>query len=187
LTIQPKWIYYEKNFNLLIIKTMKTRLLLISFVMLAMLIQAQNIKLPTSTDVKKAEQGVKTEAAKTTDQASIGSLIGQLAGNISDASLTDSFKKNKSDFITKTNKVTDAAGASSAIQSLEAGLLPSAMDAGWGSVKNKWVKDAKTANTVKSVAGVAGTLEKNISSSSFKGTWAQARPAWQAALGALAK
>jgi hypothetical protein len=61
------------------------------------------------------------------------------------------------------------------------------MDAGWGSVKNKWVKDAKTANTVKSVAGVAGTLEKNISSSSFKGTWAQARPAWQAALGALAK
>jgi hypothetical protein len=166
---------------------MKTRTLFICFVLAAFLSHAQDLKLPTSNDVKKAEQSVKTEAAKTTSQANIGSLIGQLTGNISDNAFTDKFKKSKGDFITKTNKITDGAGASTALQSLQAGLLPTAMDAGWGKVKDKWVKDAKTANTVKSVAGVAGTLESNINDSFFKGTWAQARPAWQAALGALAK
>jgi hypothetical protein len=166
---------------------MKTKIFFISFILSAFLSQAQDLKLPTSIDTKKAEQSVKTEAAKTTGQANIGSLIGQLTSNISDNAFTDSFKKNKGDFISKTNNISDAAGASSALQSLQGGLLPTAMDAGWGSVKGKWLKDAKTANTVKSVAGVAGTLESNISDSFFKGTWATARPAWQAALGALAK
>lgn len=166
---------------------MKTKLFLISFILAAFLSQAQDLKLPTSVDTKKAEQSVKAEAAKTTGQANIGSLIGQLTSNISDNAFTDSFKKNKGDFISKTNNISDAAGASSALQSLQGGLLPTAMDAGWGSVKGKWLKDAKTANTVKGVAGVAGTLESNISDSFFKGTWAKARPAWQAALGALAK
>ena len=90
-------------------------------------------------------------------------------------------------FISKVNNVSDAAGASSALQSLQGGLLPSAMDAGWGKVKDKWIKDAKTAKTVKSVAGVAGTLESNISGKFFKGNWATARPAWEAALSTLAK
>ncbi len=166
---------------------MKTRTLLVFFVLASFLCHAQNIKLPTTTDVKKVEQNVKTEAAKTTDKANIGSLIGQLTSNISDKAFTDSFKKNKGDFISKANNIKDAAGASSALQSLQGGMLPTAMDAGWGAVKTKWVKDAKTANTVKSVASVAGTLESNINQSAFKGTWAQARPAWQAALGALAK
>ncbi len=166
---------------------MKTRTFLLCFIMSAFLIQAQTLKVPTTKDVKKAEQSTKTEVAKTTDQASIGSLIGQLTGNISDNSFTDSFKKNKSDFVAKTNTIKDAAGASTALQSLQGGLLPTAMDAGWGSVKGKWLKDAKTANTVKSVAGLTGTLEKNLNPSVFKGSWGQARPAWQAALGALAK
>ena len=61
------------------------------------------------------------------------------------------------------------------------------MDAGWAKVKDKWIKDAKTANTLKSVAGVTSTLESNINSSSFKGNWATARPAWQTALSTLAK
>ena len=166
---------------------MKARMLLICFVLFAFGMQAQDIKVPTSTDVKKAEQNVKSEAAKTTNQTSIGSLIGQLTSGISDNAFTDSFKKNKGDFISKVNKVSDAAGASSALQSLQGGLLPSAMDAGWSKVKNKWIKDAKAANTVKSVAGVAGTLESNISGKYFKGSWATARPAWQAALSTLAK
>jgi hypothetical protein len=166
---------------------MKTRIFFICFVLAAFLSQAQDLKVPTSIDTKKVEQSAKTEVAKTTSQASIGSLIGQLTGNISDNSFTDKFKKSKGDFISKTNNITDGAGASTALQSLQAGLLPTAMDAGWGKVKDKWVKDAKTANTVKGVAGVAGTLEKNLNQSAFKGTWAQARPAWEAALGALAK
>jgi uncharacterized protein YidB (DUF937 family) len=147
-------------------------------------VQAQNIKLP-STDTRKVEQAVKTETGA--NQASIGSIIGQLTSNISDEAFTDTFKKGKGDFISKTNGVKDAAGASSALQSLEAGLLPTAMDAGWGSVKNKWIKDAKTANTVKTVAGLAGTLESNLSDKYFKGTWATARPAWQTALSTLSK
>lgn|GEM_PF-840604 len=166
---------------------MKARLFLVCFVLFAFGLQAQNLKVPTSTDLKKTEQSVKTEASKTSSQAGIGSLIGQLTGNISDNSFTDSFKKNKGDFISKVNNVNDAAGASSALQSLQGGLLPSAMDAGWGKVKDKWLKDAKTANTVKSVAGVAGTLESNISGKYFKGSWATARPAWEAALSSLAK
>ncbi len=166
---------------------MKASVLFVCMILFAFIVNAQDLKLPTSKDVKNAERGVKSEAAKTTGQANIGSLIGQLTSNISDKSLTDSFKKNKGDFINKVSSVNDAAGASSALQTLQGGILPSAMDAGWGKVKDKWVKDAKTANTVKSVAGVAGTLEKNINSSAFKGSWSSARPAWQAALSTLAK
>jgi len=166
---------------------MKARLLFIFFVLFAFGLQAQNVKIPTSTDVNKATKNATYEAAKATNQASIGSLIGQLTGNISDNAFTKSFKKNKSNFISKVNNVSDAAGASSALQSLQGGLLPSAMDAGWGKVKDKWIKDAKTAKTVKSVAGVAGTLESNISGKFFKGNWATARPAWEAALSTLAK
>ncbi|MCX6280351.1 MAG: hypothetical protein NTU51_00125 [Bacteroidetes bacterium] len=166
---------------------MKTTSLLICFVLFAFGIQAQNIKLPTNTDVKKAEQSATTEVGKTTSQANIGNLIGQLTNGISDNAFTDSFKKNKTAFVSKVNNVSDAAGASSALQTLQGGLLPTAMDAGWGKVKDKWVKDAKTANTVKTVAGVAGTLESNISGKYFKGSWATARPAWEAALSALAK
>jgi len=161
--------------------------LLFCFIMSAYVSQAQNIKVPTSSDVKKVEQSVTSEAAKTTNQASIGNLIGQLTSNISDNAFTDSFKKTKGDFISKTNNIKDATGASNALQTLQGGLLPTAMDAGWSKVKDKWVKDAKTANTIKGVAGVAGTLESNINDNFFKGTWAKARPAWQAALGALAK
>jgi hypothetical protein len=156
-------------------------------VLLVSCIQAQNIKVPTSTDVKKAEQSAKSETAKVTETANIGSLIGQLTNNISDEALTSSFKKNKGDFISKTNNVKDAAGASSALQTLQGGLLPGAMDAGWGSVKDKWIKDAKTANTVKTVAGLTGTLESNLGDKYFKGTWAKARPAWQTALSTLSK
>ncbi|MEI7724133.1 MAG: hypothetical protein WCK09_03465 [Bacteroidota bacterium] len=166
---------------------MKKLFLFLLTVLLGYGIQAQNIKLPTSTDVKKAEQSAKSEAGKVTEQANIGSVISQLTSNISDDALTSSFKKNKGDFISKTNNVKDAAGASSALQSLQGGLLPTAMDAGWGSVKDKWVKDAKTASTVKTVAGLAGTLESNISDKYFKGSWASARPAWQAALSTLSK
>ena len=163
---------------------MKKTAVLLFIILLGYGIQAQNLKLP-STDAKKVEQAAKAEAGAA--QASIGNVIGQLTSNISDDAFTDSFKKNKSDFISKTNGVKDAAGASSALQSLEAGLLPTAMDAGWGSVKSKWIKDAKTASTVKTVAGLAGTLESNVSDKYFKGTWATARPAWQTALSTLSK
>ena len=166
---------------------MRTSALLICLVFFAFTMNAQDLKLPTSNDVKKAEQNVKTETNKATSQANIGSLIGQLTNNISDKSLTDSFKKNKSAFVNKVNNIKDASGASSALQSLQSGILPSAMDAGWAKVKDKWIKDAKTANTLKSVAGVTSTLESNINSSSFKGNWATARPAWQTALSTLAK
>ena len=166
---------------------MKTTSLIIGFILLGFGVRAQNINIPTSGDLKKVEQNLKSETGKTISQANVGSLIGQLTNNISDNALTDSFKKSKGDFISKVNNVKDPSGASSALQTLQGGLLPSAMDAGWGSVKNKWVKDAKTASTVKSVAGLAGTLETNISDKYFKGNWAKARPAWQAALGALSK
>ena len=166
---------------------MKKSIIVLIAVLFGYGIQAQNIKLPTSTDVKKAEQSAKSETSKVTEQASIGNVISQLTSNISDDALTSSFKKNKGDFISKTNNVKDAAGASSALQSLQGGLLPTAMDAGWGSVKDKWVKDAKTATTVKTVAGLAGTLESNVSDKYFKGSWASARPAWQAALSTLSK
>jgi hypothetical protein len=172
------------NLNLFI---MKKFIIFLFAILLITGIHAQNLKVPGSTDVKKAEQSVKNESSKATGTTNIGSLIGQLTSNISDEALTGAFKKNKSDFISKTNNVKDAAGASSALQSLQGGLLPTAMNAGWGSVKDKWVKDAKTANTVKSVAGLAGSLESNINSKFFKGNWAQARPAWQTALNTLSK
>jgi hypothetical protein len=38
----------------------------------------------------------------------------------------------------------DPVGLSSALQSLQGGLIPTAMDAGWGSFKGKWIKNAKT-------------------------------------------
>lgn len=164
---------------------MKTKSLFLCLIVAGFVAQAQ-IKIPTDKDIKNAEQSVNAEVSKASG-TSIGSLIGQLAGGISDNSLTESFKKGKSDFINQTNKVTDPAGAASALQSLEGGLLPTVMDAGWGTVKDKWIKDGKTANTVKTVAGLAGTLESHIKQSNFKGDWAKARPAWQAALGALAK
>jgi len=166
---------------------MKTTVFFLCFIMFASGMHAQDLKLPTSADVKKAEQSATTEAAKVTSQANIGSLIGQLTNGISDNAFTNAFKKNKSDFVSKTSNIKDAAGASSALQSLQGGMLPSAMDAGWGKVKDKWIKNAKAAKTVKDVAGAAGTLESNISSKYFKGNWATARPAWQAALSTLAK
>ena len=165
---------------------MRTTAVIFCMFLFATIMQAQ-IAIPSSADVKKAEQAATTEVSKASSQVNIGSLIGQLTNGISDNSFTDSFKKNKSDFVSKTSKVSDAAGASSALQTLAGGLLPAALDAGWGSVKSKWFKDAKTANTVKSVAGIAGTLESHISPKNFKGDWAAARPAWQAALGALSK
>lgn len=166
---------------------MKTKLLIIGFILLGFGIQAQNIKVPTSGDLKRAEQNVKSEAEKATSQVNIGSIIGQLTNNISSEAFIDSFNKNKGSFISKVNDIKDPSGASSALQTLQGGLLPSVMDAGWGSVKDKWVKDAKTANTVKTVAGLASILESNISDKYFKGDWVKARPAWQAALGALSK
>jgi len=168
-------------------ETMKKLLvLLIGFTILSG-VYAQNLKIPTSTDVKKAEKDLKSETQKATSQLNIGSLISQLAGGLSDGAFTDSFKKNKSDFITKTNQVTDAGGASSALQSLQGGLASGAMDAGWAKVKDKWLKDAKSAKTVKEVAGLTGTLEGAINDKYFKGDWAKARPAWQTALQTLAK
>ena len=165
---------------------MRTTAVICCMLLFAVFLQAQ-ISIPSSADVKKTQLAATTEVSKASSQANIGSLIGQLTNGISVNSFTDSFKKNKSDFVSKTSKVSDAAGASSALQTLAGGLLPAAMDAGWGAVKSKWFKDAKTANTVKSVAGIAGALESHISPNSFKGDWATARPAWQAALGALAK
>ena len=92
--------------------SMKKVVSLLILMAMATVVSAQDLKLPTSSDVKKAEQAVKSEAGKATSQANIGSLIGQLAGNISDGALTETFKKNKSDFISKTGKVTDVSGAS---------------------------------------------------------------------------
>ena len=99
----------------------------------------------------------------------MGGFIGQLTNNISDDALTSTFKKSKGDFISKTGNVKVASGAASALQTLEGGLLPPAMDAGWGSLKNKWMKDAKTATTLKTVAGLTGTLESNVGSKYLKG------------------
>lgn len=166
---------------------MKKLILITCAILFVSGIQSQNVKLPGTAEVKTAEQSVKSEASKVTNQANIGSAIGQLTSNISDGAFNESFKKNKSDFISKTNSVKDAASASSALQSLQAGLLPTAMDAGWASVKNKWVKDAKTATTVKQVASLISLLESNVSDKYFKGDWAKARPAWQTALNTLSK
>ena len=166
---------------------MKKVIVILIAVFLVYGVQAQNIKLPATPDVKKVEQSAKTEAVKTTEQANIGSLIGQLTGNISDDALTGAFKKDKGDFINKTGSIKDAAGAASALQTLQGGLLPTAMNTGWGTVKDKWLKDAKTASSVKQVAGLTQTLESNVGSKFFKGSWAKARPAWQTALGTLSK
>ena len=133
---------------------MKTFGFLVLIFTISVGLQAQSLKTGTSTDLKKADQTVQTGAATVASQANIGSLIGQLTSNISDDAFTDAFKKDKSDFISKTSKISDAAGAASAIQSLQGGLLPSAMDAGWGAVKSKWLADSKSANTIQQVAGL---------------------------------
>jgi len=166
---------------------MKKTILFFFAILAASFVQAQTVKVPTKVNSDKAQETLKTEAGKTTDQAGIGSLIGQLTNNISDEAFTDSFKKNKSGFVSNLNNVKDAAGAANALQTLQGGLLPSAMDSGWGKVKDKWLKDTKTASSIKSVAGVTSTLESNINDKYFKGSWVKARPAWQAGLNTLAK
>jgi hypothetical protein len=61
------------------------------------------------------------------------------------------------------------------------------MDAGWSKVKDKWLKDTKAANSIKSVATSASLLESSISDKFFKGSWASAKPAWEAGLKTLSK
>lgn len=167
--------------------TMKKSIIFLFTVFLTYGIQGQTLKVPAKTDVNKAQENVKTGAGPAASQANIGSLIGQLTDNISDDALTDSFKKNKTGFVKNLANVKDAAGAASALQTLQGGLLPTAMDAGWGKVKDKWLKDTKAANSIKSVAGVTSTLESNIGDKFFKSNWTKARPAWQAGLSALSK
>jgi hypothetical protein len=164
---------------------MKTRFcLLMSLLLAASLIKAQELTVPKSKDLQKA----KSETTKqVTSQANLGGLVGQLTENLSDKAFTDEFKKKKDDFTKSAGNTKDAAGLSSSLQTLQGGLLPTAMDAGWGAVKGKWIKDAKTANTIKTVAGLTQTLESHISPSAFKGDWVKTRPAWESALGSLAK
>jgi len=166
---------------------MKKSILFVFTVLFMCGIQAQTLKIPTKADATKAQENVKTETDKTTGQANIGSLIGQLTNNISDNAFTDTFKKDKTGFINKLAGVKDAAGAASALKTLQGGLLPAAMGAGWGKVKDTWLKDVKAAGSLKSVAGLASTLESNIGANFLKSSWAQARPAWQAGLSALSK
>jgi hypothetical protein len=166
---------------------MKKSILLLFTSLFILGMNAQSLKVPSTTDTKKAQSELSTQSSTLADQASIGNLIGELTNNISDEAFTDSFKKEKGDFIKKTNEVTDAAGASSALQSLQAGLLPMAMDAGWSKVKSSWLTNAKAANSVKNIAGITSQLESYVGDSFFKGSWASARPAWQAALNSMAK
>jgi len=166
---------------------MKKSILLLFTVLIVLGISAQSLKVPSTADTKKAQSELNNQSSALADQTSIGSLIGQLTENISDDAFTDSFKKDKGDFIKKTNEVKDAAGASSALQSIQGGLLPMAMDAGWSKVKSNWLTNAKAANSIKSVAGITSQLESNISDKYFKGSWASMRPSWQAALNSLSK
>jgi uncharacterized protein YidB (DUF937 family) len=166
---------------------MKKSILFLLSIFVVSALQAQTLKVPTKADAGKAQENIKAAASPAASQANIGSLIGQLTDNISDDALTDSFKKNKTGFVKNLANVNDAAGAASALQTLQGGLLPTAMDAGWGKVKDKWLKDTKVASSIKSVAGVTSTLESNIGDKFFKGSWANARPAWQAGLSALSK
>lgn len=166
---------------------MKKTLIPFFVVLFACAIQAQTLKVPTKSDAAKAKENLKTETAPVSNQANIGNLLSQLTNNISDDAFTDSFKKNKTGFLSSLGNVGDAAGASKALQTLQGGLLPTAMDSGWGKVKDKWLKDTKAANSVKSVAGVTSTLESNIDDKYFKGNWAKVRPAWQAGLNTLSK
>ncbi len=166
---------------------MKISTLISCFVLLALITQAQDIKVPTSSDIQASQQAMGAAVESTTTPVNIGGLLGQLAGNLSDDAFTESFKEKKSDFISEAGNIVNPEGASSALLSLQGGLVPSAMNAGWDAVKDSWIKDANTANTVKSVASLAGTLESQISDKYFSGTWATARPAWQAALSALSK
>ena len=164
---------------------MKTRFLLMVALIAACLTgYAQDMKLPMSDDVKKAGQTVQKKATST---ASMGNLVGELTNNISDKALTDTFKKQKAGFTEKVSKTSDASGLGSSLATLGGGLKTSAMDAGWGAVKDKFVKDAKSATTLKTVAGLTGQLESHISTGSFKGSWAKARPVWQSALSTIAK
>lgn len=166
---------------------MKKSITLLLTALIVLGVNAQSLKVPSSTDTKKAQTDLNGQASSVSNQASIGNLIGELTNNISDDAFTDSFKKEKGDFIKKTNEATDAAGASSALQSLQAGLLPTAMDAGWTKVKSSWLTDAKAANSIKSVAGVTSQLESYVGDKFFKGSWSSARPSWQAALNTLSK
>jgi hypothetical protein len=166
---------------------MRKQIIFLLSVLFACGIQAQTLKIPTKIDAAKTQENLKTETNKATSQANIGSLIGQLTNNISDNALTDSFKKNKTGFISSLANVKDAAGASTALQTLQSGLLPTAMNAGWSKIKDKWLKDAKAANSLKSISGVVNTLESNIKGKNFKSGWAQVRSTWQAGLSALSK
>jgi hypothetical protein len=166
---------------------MKKTIYFIFTVLLISNIQAQTVKVPTKANTNAAQTDLNPESALSANQADIGNLIGQLTNNISDEAFTDSFKKNKSGFMSSLNNVKDAAGASNALQTLQGGLLQSAMDSGWGKVKDKWIKDTKGASSIKSVASAASTLESNINDKFFKGNWAKARPAWQAGMNTLSK
>ena len=145
---------------------------------------SQNLKIPKTGDLKKTGESVQKAASST---VSIGNLVGELTSNISDNSLTDSFKTRKAGFTEKAGKTSDPAALGGSLADLSEGIKPTAMDAGWGAVKGKFVKDAKSATTVKTVAGLAGQLESHISPGSFKGSWAKARPAWQSALSTISK
>jgi hypothetical protein len=144
----------------------------------------QNLKVPKTDDLKKSGEAVQKTA---TAPANMGNLVGELTNNISDKAFTEDFKKQMAGFTEKVTKTSDAAGLGSSLATLGGGLKASAMDAGWGAVKNKFVKDAKSATTLKTVAGLATQLESHISPGSFKGTWTQARPVWQNALSTLSK
>ena len=164
---------------------MKTKVILMAALLVVGLAGfSQNLGLPKTGDLKKAGESVQKTAAPA---ANAGSLVSQLTSNISDKSLTDSFNKQKPAFTDKAGKTADPAGLGNSLAALGGGLKPEAMDAGWGAVKDKFIKDAKSATTIKTVAGLAGQLESHIKPTSFKGTWAQARPAWQTALSTLSK
>jgi len=166
---------------------MKKSILIILAILVVCAVQAQLPKLPSKADMTKAQQSVKSETAGVTDQANPGGLISTLTNNISDTAFTDSFKKNKSGFLSSLSNVKDASSAGKALQTLQGGLLPSAMSKGWATIRDKWIKDAGTASTLKSFAGSAGTLESNISDKFFKSSWVKAHPAWEAGLKALSK
>ena len=164
---------------------MKTKLMLTVVVIATCLTgYSQNLKVPKTDDLKKSGEAIQKT---TTAPANMGSLVSELTNNISDNALTDSFKKDKPGFTEKVSKTTDAAGLGNSLATLGNGLKTSAMDAGWGAVKAKFVKDARAATSIKTVAGLAGQLESHISPASFKGSWAQARPVWESALGTLSK
>lgn len=161
---------------------MKTLFSTLFILLLAIAVRAQEVKVPT--DVQKSVDQTNDQLSGKT---SLGGLISQLADNLKDEALSGDLRQNKMQFSQSVTNTSDAGGLASALQKLQDAITPSAMDATWGAVKEKWITDSNTAGTAEDVATLLQQLESHIQPSFFKSQWSTIKPAWDSALNTMVK